>query len=356
MGKLSATALTALKQSVQQNCCISDARYAREYTLCVYLLRMREYYRWHHQLPFLHKLNVDNVGDWVADQESRWDEIEQHPYQPIRINSQTFDPFDHQSINHSLRDDDLVYSAGIGRLGQPLFTLATLLDYRQTGLIDSFDCGDELARGSVSVPAMSTGSQIIVKRAGVREQIWNMYDEWLLRRNPGPMARVVAHFGFVRDESLEDRLTLAANELTPLFVAHERGEVQAGSVLGDSYREMTASTAGSTHEHYFRAVRDLLADTTATWPTISRQASPLYLDFWLASLSGIRLELMKKTNIYPLLSTDRGDTQLQRLRQVTAFEQHRWRIVCLGLLSAFQRADPADRNNLSCADIIAELI
>ena len=36
----------ALSAVVQRNCDISDARHARDFTMCVYLLRMREYYRW----------------------------------------------------------------------------------------------------------------------------------------------------------------------------------------------------------------------------------------------------------------------------------------------------------------------
>ena len=34
-----------LIQTVQRNCHIADARHAGDYTLCVYLLKMREFYR-----------------------------------------------------------------------------------------------------------------------------------------------------------------------------------------------------------------------------------------------------------------------------------------------------------------------
>ena len=50
-----------LVQSVQRNCHIADARHAREMTLCNYLLEMREFYRWEHEVPlarpFKRKLN-----------------------------------------------------------------------------------------------------------------------------------------------------------------------------------------------------------------------------------------------------------------------------------------------------------
>ena len=42
----------ALIAAVRANCLLSDARYAQEQSLCNYLLAMREYYRWEHDLAF----------------------------------------------------------------------------------------------------------------------------------------------------------------------------------------------------------------------------------------------------------------------------------------------------------------
>ena len=38
--------LQSLRRSVQRNCDISDAEFAQSYSLCTYLLKMRELYRW----------------------------------------------------------------------------------------------------------------------------------------------------------------------------------------------------------------------------------------------------------------------------------------------------------------------
>lgn len=38
--------LQALSTAVQHNCDIADAQHARNFTLCTYLLKMRELYRW----------------------------------------------------------------------------------------------------------------------------------------------------------------------------------------------------------------------------------------------------------------------------------------------------------------------
>jgi hypothetical protein len=41
----SSTAFHQLRDSVQRNCHLADAEHARDYSLCIYLLKMREYYR-----------------------------------------------------------------------------------------------------------------------------------------------------------------------------------------------------------------------------------------------------------------------------------------------------------------------
>ena len=51
--------LPQLAAVVQRNCDISDARYAGDYGLCTFLLKMREYYRWENELPFARDLKED---------------------------------------------------------------------------------------------------------------------------------------------------------------------------------------------------------------------------------------------------------------------------------------------------------
>ena len=55
--------LNQLALTVQQNCHITDALHASNYSLCIYLLKMREYYRWEHRLPFSEPLQKQLVGD-----------------------------------------------------------------------------------------------------------------------------------------------------------------------------------------------------------------------------------------------------------------------------------------------------
>ncbi len=61
--------MTPLTQQIQHNCHISDAQYAGNYTLCIYLLKMREFYRWQKQRPFTQKLDNHDIGDWLTQRE-----------------------------------------------------------------------------------------------------------------------------------------------------------------------------------------------------------------------------------------------------------------------------------------------
>ncbi len=59
-----------LVQSVQRNCHIADARHAREMTLCNYLLEMREFYRWEHEVPLARALPRQELGNWISEREA----------------------------------------------------------------------------------------------------------------------------------------------------------------------------------------------------------------------------------------------------------------------------------------------
>ena len=99
-----------LSNTVQLNCHISDARHAGNYTLCIYLLKMREFYRWEENHNYSDKLATDDIGSWLTSREALWSEIEDHDYQTLDINEQKINPFESQTINQSLLKEQLIYS------------------------------------------------------------------------------------------------------------------------------------------------------------------------------------------------------------------------------------------------------
>ncbi|HJX57762.1 MAG TPA: hypothetical protein VJ325_03500, partial [Thiobacillus sp.] len=69
--------------SVQKNCHISDAQYAGDYTLCIFLLKMREFYRWENQIAFTGSLPRADVGKWMQEREQMWESMESSTFEPL---------------------------------------------------------------------------------------------------------------------------------------------------------------------------------------------------------------------------------------------------------------------------------
>ena len=111
---------------VQHNCNIVDAKYAANFSLCTYLMKMREYCRWDKGYAYHEALSKEEVGEWVSERESLWDGLEQKTFTPIDIDGEKFDPFDTDIINKVLLPKGLVYSGGLGAGAVPHFFLAKL--------------------------------------------------------------------------------------------------------------------------------------------------------------------------------------------------------------------------------------
>jgi len=153
-----------LSDKVQHNCHISDARHAGNYTLCVYLLKMREFYRWEQRYAFSEKLSTDAIGNWLSRREALWDTLEDEDYHPLSIAAAEHDPFDSAAINQQLLAQNLVYSAGYGVKDKPHFFLAELEKKQQVNDYTIYISGKELARDLTSPPAMSQHKTIYIRR------------------------------------------------------------------------------------------------------------------------------------------------------------------------------------------------
>lgn len=326
--------MATLCATVQHNCNISDARYARDYSMCVYLLRMQEHYRWKQSIPFTDTIDKKALGNWVRETEDYWDTIEEENFLPLPINGESFEPFDEKNINRALTDANLGYTAGIGRLGQPHFVLAERRAQRDTPY-PQLELGREWARDTITLPAMTRNGAIVIRHAAIKQMLWQMIAEWRLHRNPGPMARVVAHYDINADSPHDAQITAAAQDLSVSIVYHERGEIITSKLLGPRYKEMISSLQGRPGEGYVRAVGDLLADAHSTWPFIVEQQNSNYLDFWLAGLHGIRQSLLQPTTFYRKIT--QTDHPLSMLNSQIKHEQQRWSAVAEVLLETFAK-------------------
>ena len=141
-----------LARAVQHNCNISDARYAGNYTMCVYLLKMREYFRWEMEQGFGANLRRDDVGQWLTAREQLWLDIEDQDYAHLDIDGELHDPFHSGPINSKLLEHGLVYSAGIGQKSKPHFFLADLVRHESVDGFDIYIADREYARDLTSPP------------------------------------------------------------------------------------------------------------------------------------------------------------------------------------------------------------
>ncbi len=286
-------AFQPFRDSVQYNCHISDARYASDFTMCVYLLKMREYFRWEKGYGFAASLPHKDVGDWLADRENLWEQLEDKDFSPVELNGQQYDPFDSAAINRALAEHQLLYSAGYGHKAKPHFFLARLektiahKDYRV------HVSSEEYARDLGAPPAMSLNKRIYIRRESLRRMLWERLEEWRWNTPENAMGRAINcyDFGNNLDEALEQMTETEIETLT----LHEIGEVKAGEILGDNWREMISAFPRSRLELMARAVRDHLADALSTLPALIERAHPPSVHFYFANLSGIRKQ------IYPAL-------------------------------------------------------
>ena len=275
-----------LQHIVQNNCHISDAVYAGNYTLCIYLLKMREFYRWETQKPFGVPLSNDDIGEWLTQREGLWSDIEDQAIAPLTINNTIIDPYESRLINQHINQHGLVYSGGYGLYGKPIFFLAELERTEHMDEYTLYVSGRELARDLAAPPGMAQDKCVYIRRESLRRFIWEKYEESHWYNDENPLARALACYDFKnRPQESLDKMT---NTEVDTIIQHEIGEIMAGQILGDEWENMLAALPRSQAEIMARAVRDHIADALSTLPELIKRAEPAQIHFYFANLSSMR--------------------------------------------------------------------
>lgn len=278
--------LQPLLKTVQRNCHISDARHAGNYTLCVYLLKMREYFRWEKGYAFRDNLPEADVGDWLKERENFWETIEDESFAELPFDGERYDPFDNETINAALNPHGLVYSGGLGNKCTPHFFLGKLEHQQQESNFTVLVSVDEYARDLTAPPAMALDGTIYIRRESLRRMIWERIEEWRWNRLENAMGRAIRDFDF--DSDTEQALEDMTDTVLASVLLHEQGEVLAGKSLGPEWGQMLASLPHSKLEIMIRAVRDLLADSLTTLPGLIQEENDASLHFYFANLTGMQ--------------------------------------------------------------------
>ncbi|MDH5612381.1 MAG: hypothetical protein OEY66_08005 [Gammaproteobacteria bacterium] len=326
------TDYTNLQQHVQNNCHISDARYAGNYTLCIYLLKMREYYRWEKAYTYNQALSTDEVGDWLTRRENLWDEIENNDYARIELDSRLYDPFDAQTINTKLLPQGLVYSAGIGQKDKPHFFLAQLEREENHHGYQILVSGKEYARDLTSPPAMSQGKTIFIRRESFQRMIWEKIETWRWNKPENAMAAAMRSYDF--EHELENSLEAMTNNELESAILHEIGEIKAGEQL-QGWGEMMQDISFTPAEIMARAVRDHLADALSTLPALIEQNNQASIHFYFGNLTNMR------KHIFPSLQAAYQQWQtsndISPLKQAVKNSLGHWQNIATLMLSLHNR-------------------
>jgi hypothetical protein len=282
-------AISVLAEAVQYNCHVSDARHGADDSLCIYLMKMREYFRWEKHLPYGASLEREQVGEWLQAREQLWEELEEAQLRPIEIDGQRYDPFDAEAINSRLAPLGLVYSGGLGNRAKPHFVLGALEQRRSSEGYSVCVVADEYARDLTAPPAMTLGRTIFVRRESLRRYLWEKLEGWRWHRPDNALGRAFACYNF--EGALEASLDAMTEREIKTLLLHEQGEYAAGQRLGEDWNAMLMTLANTPAELMARAVRDHLADCLVTLPALADAGEPASLHFYIGTLTGMRLHL-----------------------------------------------------------------
>lgn len=312
-------ALQTLINQVQKNCHIADARHAGDYTLCVYLLKMRELYRWEQNISFQKVLTSDDVGDWLTEREGIWDEMEEAEYFSLDWNGGKYEAFEgSEEINQELNEQSLVYSAGYGNRCRPHFFIAELEAKTEQSVnnvpFTIYEAGRELARDMSAPPAMAQGDNIFIRKESLRRMLWEKVEEWRWNPVDNALGRAIKHYDF--EEDIEQALDEMMQTELDMVVAHEIGEVLASQQLGTNWEKMLNTLPRSTAEIMLRAIKDHLADVLYALPLLLEKKQQASMHFYFGNLTAMRKKLAPKlVEAYDIWHTTGSHKALQAYLQ-----------------------------------------
>ena len=253
-----------LTPQVRANCLLADAKVAGYFSMCGLLLRMRNLFKWEHQLPPWQEEAPQVMLEWVDQREEAWEGCRDQEPQPITLGGRQFDPFDVDGLEELLAPAGLVYGAGRAGGLLPAFFLGRLARSWSLDGLTVIELGEELTQDLFFLPGLRQGRRVFLRPAPLGYLIWDL----LTDPRPG-RARLVKlglkGYGLERSQVIQEANwqglePIIAGELKGVLW-HELGETRGGELASGLLHWALAQHPGSDVEFFVRAVKDLLADT-----------------------------------------------------------------------------------------------
>ena len=315
--------LDILIRQVLHNCSISDCRYAGTYSVCGLALRLRDLYKWEKGLEPWVEGDSSVVLEWIGEKEEEWDKLEGQEFAGITVAGKTYDPFDVEGLNGYLAPHGLFYGAGYVQGLKPSFLLADLVEAREVEGLPVYVLGREHARDLLTVPALSQGNSILIRKESAKVFLWNLI--FFLKKSSREALRFALEQYGVPDhhpKALKENFARICEDEVETYVYHELGELRDTAFDREVWRDIVAAFPHSVIEFFVRAVKDILADTHehGKLSYIIREKKAASFALYAAFLDGLRKLL------FPELAE--AFKAFRSTHQWQAVEEARWSGYC----------------------------
>jgi hypothetical protein len=249
-------------RQVLHNCDVTDARYAGIYSVCGLAMRLRDLYKWEHNIPFWEEGDADAVLDWIGEKEHAWESLTKEAFAPLTLNGDRFDPFDTRHINAALNPHGSYYGAGYAHSLKPTFFLAEINKKSTVAGHTVWHLGREYARDLLTLPAFSQDGQIVLRGDAGRMFLWDqiMYINKAGRR---PLALAMQACGLpnAEPESIRSHMETLLEVQQTVYLWHEVGELEERAFDRELWRQILSDYPHTVIEMFVRTLKDILADT-----------------------------------------------------------------------------------------------
>ncbi len=290
-------------RTVQDNCDISDARDNGMYSICMLVLKLRNLYKWEHNIEPWEEPESKDLLHWIDTKENYWEKIIDEPYQPFNRNGSRVDPYDVTTANKLINSNELVYGAGYGRSLKSIFFLAEKIREDSVEGCPVVILGKEKAKELSSPFAMLQAGIITIRRDPLRYFFWDHIQE-VRSSAKKSLYHALDSYGILskgrlNQDSLRSRLDNIVDGEIPIFIYHEVGEMLQETFNSHTLRKIISAFPDSAIEYVSRAVKDVLADTheKGMISYIIREQREASLGFYVGFLAGLRRELFPQISI-----------------------------------------------------------